>query len=607
MYVGALTTSLTMFLSALSSQAIAALWGEGDGYQISAKGDGYAWGQSGNTAVNSWRVTLYVSTKDDGTIDPATDAIGSSTLAKVGTIVYDNIFAADSNADVFVSASEHAETRSANWKDYTCVSPVKATDRQISGSGHSLAGGGDKIYHKTSGPTELPMYGAYANEPSGSEPFIQQVIEDLNDRLGGSTGNFKPLYLKVGSLIGKEPQNKIKAANYDYDLLLPTNSDCVVQWACVVEPLVERRTNTSGTFFEAFVYDLGKGFYYNRYMIQIPEGPCQYMLLDAYETAQYNEASRKLYSTSESLYSHSGAGADEQHIEYTKSKTTILDLTTKTHTSSTCLEKWGECGQLAGEWGNLLANSATVCYDTHSGYSYCGVPVAGASGSGLNYWSTSAAKTAATYGGIAVLLSKLEDDENKVPVYYYVYDENNRFTGQIHTEYFDTGTDKNNPNLFVPSTSYGIPIADESLNSGSNAYNEYKDFWNAKAGRYYTAGYLREGNGGNVVTDAKGNPQTGVTIITDVTPVTEKLKTYSSYKRDFVKSIHVKTVKAPSVDIYYHTYTYTVPDECWDEVNNALRGLEGLEYEKKLEELAKQYGFADKYTVTVTKREMPLT
>ncbi len=266
-----------MFLSALSPQALAAVWGDGDGYQISAAGDGYAWGQSGNVAVNSWRVTLYVSTKDDGTIDPATDAIGSSTLAKVGTIVYNNIFAIDSNAYVFIQTTEHAETRSANWMNlFAYTSPVKVTDDEIPGSDYSLVGGGDKIYHKTSGPAELPMYGAYNNAPSGSETFIQQVIEDLNDRLGGTTDNLKPLYARIasvgackfGTTVGKKLADAYASQGMKaYDLLLPVTSDCVVQWACVVEPLVERMTNTAGTFFEALVYNPDTFFYYGSYMI----------------------------------------------------------------------------------------------------------------------------------------------------------------------------------------------------------------------------------------------------------------------------------------------------------------------------------------------------
>ena len=48
------------------------------------------------------------------------------------------------------------------------------------------------------------------------------------------------------------------------------------------------------------------------------------MLLDAYETAQYNEASRKMYNPNESLYSV--AAAEEEHIKIVKSKTTIKNL-----------------------------------------------------------------------------------------------------------------------------------------------------------------------------------------------------------------------------------------------------------------------------------------
>ena len=580
--MGALTTSLAMFLSALSPQALAALWGNGDGYLIPAKDGGYAWGQSGDVSVNSWRVTLYVSTKDDGTIDPATDAIGSSTLAKVGTIVYNNIFAIDSNADVFVSTSEHAEIRSANWSSVTYVSQVKATDRQIPDSPHTLSDDWNAIYHKTSGPAELPMYGAYNNAPSGSDPFIEQVIEDLNDRLGGTTGNFKPLYLKIMPSLGSEVLKKINdsTSSNKYDLMLPTTSDSVVQWACVVEPLVERRTNIAGTFFEPLIYNPNISSYQNLYMIREPEGSYQYMLLDAYETAEYNENSRKLYSPDES-----SAGFFDDHIKIINTKTTILDLTTKTHPDSSCLERWGKYGQLAAEWGNLLANSATVCYDTHSGYSYCGVPVAGSIGPELNYWSTSASRTAATYGGIAVLISKLEDTEKEVPVYYYIYDENNNFVELKQETY--TPDD----NGFVPSTDYGIPIADESLN---NSDQPLKSTTGITRYFYYTdyqslAGYVIDFKGTSAGEDLL-NPSA----------VTDSIKTSNTVSgiTTEAQSIHVKVIKVPSVDIYYHTYTYTVPDECWDEVNNALQGLEGLEYEKKLEELAEK--FSRRYCLSVS-------
>ena len=94
----------------------------------------------------------------------------------------------------------------------------------------------------------MPMYGAYNNAPSGSKTFIQQVIEYLNDRLGGTTGNLKPLYARIasvgackfGTTVGKKLADAYASQGMKaYDLLLPVTSDCVVQWACVVEPLVE--------------------------------------------------------------------------------------------------------------------------------------------------------------------------------------------------------------------------------------------------------------------------------------------------------------------------------------------------------------------------------
>ena len=157
-----------MFLSALSPQALAAVWGVmATDIRFLRQAMATLGVKAAMLQLIRWRVTLYVSTKDDGTIDPATDAIGSSTLAKVGTIVYNNIFAIDSNAYVFIQTTEHAETRSANWMNlFAYTSPVKVTDDEIPGSDYSLVGGGDKIYHKTSGPAELPMYGAYNNAPS---------------------------------------------------------------------------------------------------------------------------------------------------------------------------------------------------------------------------------------------------------------------------------------------------------------------------------------------------------------------------------------------------------------------------------------------------------
>ena len=73
---------------------------------------------------------------------------------------------------------------------------------------------------------------------------------------------------KFGTTVGKKLADAYASQGMKaYDLLLPVTSDCVVQWACVVEPLVERMTNTAGTFFEALVYNPDTFFYYGSYMI----------------------------------------------------------------------------------------------------------------------------------------------------------------------------------------------------------------------------------------------------------------------------------------------------------------------------------------------------
>lgn len=82
-------------------------------------GDGFKYGFKGEGQHVSWRISLYVSTSDDGTIDPKRDSISGTGLAKVGTIFYNNIFEqyGDDNigADVFVQAAANTENRGAGF------------------------------------------------------------------------------------------------------------------------------------------------------------------------------------------------------------------------------------------------------------------------------------------------------------------------------------------------------------------------------------------------------------------------------------------------------------------------------------------------------------
>ena len=468
-------------LTALPITALAGVYtGDAEGVTtMSAKEGEWSYGYSGNQGINSWRVTLYVSTADDGTIDPLTDRIGGTGLGKVGTIFYNNIFDIASGSDLYVQTVANTETRAKTIQEnISYVSQLTPRNTYIPGS-DLVRYGGEKTF-VMSGATMskwLPTHGAYTNAPSGDPEFTQTVIEQMNECLGGSSGNFYPLYEKViANGLGSEPKEKLNAAG-DLDLLLPTNDDCVVEWCCVVEPLVERKTSQTGAIWMTKIYDSGRQFFSQGFMAQEKTDPSQVLLLDAYETAVYNETTRKIFSPDEYVVTE---GQDNAWINIIRRITNILDLSTASH-KATCLEDWGNHGQLLSEFGDSLLNSsARICYDTHEGYStYCGVPVAGSKGANLSYGIkysgaaniSLAAAQAAQYGGIAVLTTEINN--NQIPVYYYIYDQENpdappRKEIQSYSQ--------NDTHTFQPSTEYGIPIAMESTWRTDKCFDEFGEY-----------------------------------------------------------------------------------------------------------------------------------
>ena len=549
--------------------------------------------------TNSWKVTLYVATTDDGKIDPTTANITTEyQLSKVGTVVYDN----DAHAanDVVLYPADVTDIKRSTAITYlagksissTGISQVISTDWYIPGSDvrspntdivHGVTG--DYIYRRSGAEVSkwLPAYGAYADAANNDNEFTQTVIEQMNLCLGGTESNFIPLYTKIAYHIGKEPKEKLAESKKqngftDYKLLLPQTEGCVVEWCCVIEAMPEIQINVSTSkygFWSLLLRDSWGDFwiYHAAPAFMCGTGGNLHLYMDAYSFATYNEYSKQYY------------GYNSAIKDIAKVLTDFL--------SYRRLDSWKSSGALRTELGTNFCNTTVAkrALVHQTSQYYCGVPSYDANQQAfdiVNYPGYFAA-----YGGIGVLLSKLEDDETDIPVYYYIYDENNKFVELKQETYTPDG------NGFIPSADYGIPIADESLNNsdqpiksttGGTRYFYYKDYPSLAC---YVIDFKGTSAGENLL-----NPSA-------VTDAIKTSKTVSGITTE-AKSIHVKIIKAPSVDIYYHTYTYTVPDECWDEVNNALQGLEGLEYEKKLEELAKQYGFADKYTVTVTKREMPL-
>lgn len=460
-----LTALFLAIVTAITALPITALAGiipfEGAGAgakSTPAKEDAHTYGLHYTTALASWRVTLYVSTSDDGKIDPKRDSISGTGLGKVGTIFYNNIFETYGKdnipADVFVQATANTETRTAGFDNtMPVVSQIEPSHTYIHGSEVV----GDKIYIRSGSEVRKWLYRVdpYDNAASGDPEFTQTVIEQMNVSLGGSSA----LVYKVAKMIGSEPKQAVIDSGYDFELLLPTNDDCVVEWCCVVEPLVERCTLQAGALWYARLYDSGTGSFSRSFIQQTASDPSQVLLLDAYETALYNENTRKLFSTSE----HLDPLTDNAWIHITGMLTDLLDMDTIEHDEVTCLTAWGNRGQLLAEYGNTyLKDSAIRCYDTHKGYegkTYCGVPVAGSGGANYSYDGTAYARQAATYGGIAVLTTEIND--NKIPVYYYIYDENNNFLRKETDSYT-----QNETHTFQPSTDYGTPIAMESTSRG---------------------------------------------------------------------------------------------------------------------------------------------
>ena len=192
-----------------------------------------------------------------------------------------------------------------------------------------------------------------------------------------------------------------------------------------------------------------------------------------------------------------------------------------------------------------------------------------------NDWTSIASK-----GGITIALSEKGDDE-AIPVYYYMYDDKNEPTGEVKTDSYtpaDTG--------FVPKQDYGIPIADESLSNtdkslvskqGKQMYFYYKEYPDLAA---------------NVV-DYKGtsaesewrNPKAITTPI-------KTSKTVSGTETK-AKSIHVKVIQPPSVQVVYHVYNYVVPDEDYD----SIKGLTGSALENAVKDLTPTVSSSNKSIV----------
>lgn len=612
-------TAAALSLSLASQPALA------DGFTGSSTGsstykfspDGVKYGVSQSGQYVSWRVSLYISTNKDGRINVNTDSIvGQKNLVYVGSIYYNNF---PTDRTVYAQTDYTADHRgSLVTTSYPRVTKLKSTAKKLYGSEQHTPN--KEPVYQVNNNSLLPSQVSECDgtkvknivEEGGNNAgsFTEKVIRNLNEALGGTKDNLIPLYALIAKStakngigaerLGADVKAKLAASkestgNIDYNLLLPTNKKAIVEWVCVVEPTCEIRTHDDTAFYDVQLYNSSTDSHRDNLVGLADSGAI--LAVDAFGFAQYNEYSITDYGNSTKLAEVRTRIPDFQpyHRWYNDdSKTSWYTV-------------WGK---LRSEFGQTNCKTfATVNVDTHSGYTkYLGVYT---TQMGATTFDISSPSDFAKKGGISIYQTKIAEPTG-IPVYYYIYDDNNKFV-ECKEDTFDPAGNKNAK--FVPSQDYGTPIADESNNTSdvketSNGKVRYADYWNYVGPKSYRKEYMRETYTGysnlKYMTDGKGDAQNDEALITDAKPLTEGLAVYSNKKKDFVKSIHVKVIKAPSVDIYYHTYTYTIPDEYWDYVNSELAGLEGTAYEKRLEEIAEEKGFPLVYTVTEDKRTIAL-
>lgn len=614
--IAATITAAALSLSLASQPALAGGFiGSSTGsstYKFSPDGVKYGVSESGQYV--SWRVSLYISTNKDGRVNVKTDSIvGQKNLVYVGSIYYNNF---PTDRTVYAQTDYTADHRdSLITTSYPRVTKLYSADNKLKGSEQHTPN--KEPVYQVNNNSLLPSRVADCSgtkvkdiiEEGGNNAgsFTETVITQLNEALGGTKGNLKPLYKKILSStasrsgLGADVKTKLVASadangNPNYDLLLPTNKKAIVEWVCVVEPTCEIRTHDDTAFYDVQLYNSSTDSHRDNLVGLADSGAI--LAVDAFGFAQYNEYSITDYGNSTKLAEVRTRIPDFQpyHRWYNDENSTSWYTT---------------YGKLRSEFGHTNCKTfATVNVDIHSGYTrYLGVYTTTAEG--INSLTIKEPSDFAKKGGISIYQTKIAEPTG-IPVYYYIYDDNNKFV-ECKEESYDPAGNKNAK--FVPSKDYGTPVADESNNTSDvketiNSKVRYADYWNYVGPKSYRKEYMREAYTGysnlKYMTDGKGDAQNDEALITDAKPLTEGLAVYSNKKRDFVKSIHVKVIKAPSVDIYYHTYTYTIPDEYWDYVNSELAGLEGTAYEKRLEEIAEEKGFPLVYTVTEDKRTIAL-
>lgn len=477
--------TVASLLYAITTPALAEWKEHGSGVCSSGNVGSYPLGYGANNL--SWRVNLFVSTKSDGSIDPQTSNIPNQTgLALVGSIIFTQANLTD--AQLFVQQdNDSALHRSSSVPTLISNGPgmmlynfprVREWDGSsvVAGTLGVMAGiyAADNCYitgdsgmfqelglpnsvdivaskgyrtavkdviERTSMNAEGKSYNVFINTVMHALHDISPDYDDFLSNILTAVSSNAALYAKL-----MDVRNTTTDAEF-VQRLYPSSPEPLVGWVATVEPMfafcINSTAETGGIqYTNSFCFTpttsyliSGDNRYIGRYYPKVwytgDTNRAGILLLDAYAAARYNSISKSVFtanSVNDYLYDTYGV---------------IVN--------NSCASEYSSAGQLRKEFSSrYFENVASVAYVDEATSTYYGIYTSNAS----TAWTDS---NMMLKGGITVVDQPIETTQ-VIPVYYYIYDENNNPTGEVIVEYYIP-----DGNGFIPSTEYGIPIADEAV------------------------------------------------------------------------------------------------------------------------------------------------
>lgn len=410
----------------LTTQALAA-----SGYtNIGGSSIGVA-GQSIDTSVYpyyyngiydlAWRMDLYVSGRENGTIDKKQDTIArgdakgiNDYLRYVSSIIYTNANISLSDVYLQINQTDYMKpkgiiTHSTERDQYgnqigetynlpTAIKLNGSTTSDASGSVYIVQGSTNGLPSSLAGCSKSVI-----NTIAESADFMINITDHLSEKMGST--NF---FVKIGSCISKTIQQKVfdlqKNGTEATEALQTLMPDAVyktgkplVEWAVTITPMMCWRASSSRVdSFWAYKNESGK------MLVTMPSytGREAVLIMDAYYSAIYNSVTTGADGTNSIWFSTTFRDAVKSAKGYIP--TNAIDSCW----DSGIIRRWFT----SSSGMNILKDIGTCAYVDESG------PIIGVADwiNQSSYDDTSIAK----YGGICINI--LEKKDNSIPVYYYI-------------------------------------------------------------------------------------------------------------------------------------------------------------------------------------------